>query len=337
MKQFFAALSLSWFLGTLAPDAFGQADSSWPMYQGNKEHTGYLPISIKPDQANVLFSHQIGSGRALNPVTVADGKVFASLSVRFNDEDQMFVLHSLTGDTIWKRGFGSVNSVNPPSYAYGNVYIQTGNHGSDTYLHAFDAATGDYVFRSPHAAQWERYFAPTIDEGVVYVNGGYYGGMYAFNAYDGTQLWFAGLPQYDQWTPLVGPNYAYAYLGEYQPALYALDKATGAVAFRVDDNNFSWSGWSMNTAPVLGDNGLIYAIHNGRVLAFDPAQPAIHWEKTFSQVAGQPSYHDGVVYARSSGQIFAIDGETGDLLWQWIAPVTNLRSTIIITDSHLIV
>jgi len=112
--------------------------------------------------------------------------------------------------------------VNPPSYAYGNVYIQTGNHGTDTYLRAYRADTGELVFQSAHAAQWERYYAPTIADGVVFVNGGYYGRMYAVDAFTGQQLWYLSLPQYDQWTAAVDDAMTYAYVGEYAPGLYGL-------------------------------------------------------------------------------------------------------------------
>ena len=64
------------------------------------------------------------------------------------------------------------------------------------------------MFQAPHSAQWERYYAPTIYDGSVYVNGGYYGGMYGFDAFGGAQQWFNSLPQYDEWTPAVEADLA---------------------------------------------------------------------------------------------------------------------------------
>ena len=94
-------------------------------------------------------------------------------------------------------------SVNPPAYANGKVYIQTGKGTSSPppYLTAYNGKSGTMVFQSTFAAQWENYLAPTPYGGNIYINGGYYGGMYSFNGSSGSQNWFANVPQYDGWTP----------------------------------------------------------------------------------------------------------------------------------------
>jgi len=321
----------------LLQDTAFASDLAWPMYQGNSSHTGYAPVSLKPDEFSLRWSKSIGSGKKeLNPVTSADNKVFVSLLTYFNDEDSFFVLNALTGDVKWSKNFGSIFSVNPPSYAYGNVYIQTGNHESDTYLWAFDADSGNLVFKSPHSAQWERYYAPTILDGVVYVDGGSYGGMYAFDAITGARLWFTNLEQYDQWTPAVDSSFVYAYVGEYNPALYVADRQTGTIMFKINDNNFSWNGWSMNLAPVLGNNNDVYAIHDGRLIKFDVNQRRIAWEFN-RNYSGQPSFAKGIVYAISSGVLSAVDAQTGNVLWLWATTSDNLVGSIIITDTHALV
>ena len=52
--------------------------------------------------------------------------------------------------------------------------------------------------------------------------------MYAFDALTGGQLWFRGLQQYDQWTPAIGGDYAYAYVGEYTPGSTPSPHRTGS-------------------------------------------------------------------------------------------------------------
>gem|GEM_PF-1796474 len=323
-------------VATPLPEELEEGSMPWPMYQGNKEHTGYVPAYLAPETSKELWSKKVGSGRALNPVTVAEGKVYASVRIYHSAEDHLFVLDALTGEQKWKKNFGSVARVNPPSYAYGNVYIQTGNHTPGTYLHAYDAETGTLVFKSPHSAQWEEYFAPTIDDGVVYINGGYYGGMYAFDAYSGAQLWFRDLPQNDEWTPTVGPDYVYSYQGEYTPGLYALNKSTGNVEYRIDDPNFDWNGWSMNTVAVYGEDGLMHAVHDGRLITFDTLTQQLLWENSAS-FKGQPSFRDGVVYSLNGSGVSAVSTSTNQLLWSWAPAGGTLSQNIIVTDSHLIV
>ena len=313
----------------------GGADEAWETYQGDERHTGYVPISLDPGIFTLRWSQRVAPGFDLNPVTAADGKVYVSTRVYFSAGDSLFVLDARDGQRLWSRDFGPVYSVNPPAYAYGNVYIQTGNHSNDTYLWAFDASTGKQVFKSPHAAQWERYFAPTIYQGEVYVNGGYYGGMYAFNAFSGASLWFKDLPQYDQFTPAVDANYVYAYVGEYAPALYVVDRKTGQEAFRIPDPNFSWNGWSMILTPVLGSQNDALVIHNGRLIKFDVSGRKIGFELP-DGFSGQPSVAKGVIYAINNGGVEARSESDGSLRWRWKPVTGDAMDHLIVTDTHVL-
>lgn len=313
-----------------------ETPGAWPMFQANARHTGSLASSLTPPALRLKWQRDVGSGKALNPVAAGDGKVFVTLATGFSNVPSLFSLRASDGATLWSKNLGSPNSVNPPSYAYGNVYVQTGNHSSDTWLRAFDGGTGDVVFKVPHSAQWERYLAPTIHDGKVYINGGYYGGMYSFDAFTGEQLWFASLPQYDQWTPAVDDARAYAYVGEYTPGLYARNRATGTSAFLVADPNFEWNGWSMNLAPVLGDHDDAIAIHDGRLISFDTATQAIRWELQ-GQFTGQPSLAEGRIYAIDGGRLRVLDELTHDELWSWQPDSGTLTGPMIVTDRYVFV
>jgi outer membrane protein assembly factor BamB len=317
----------------LAP--VGGSDT-WPMFQADARHTGYLPIDLDPTQFAFRWQQDIGGTYPLNPVTAGDGKVFVSLVTYFNQVPAFFALDAGDGHTLWSKNFGDIFSVNPPSYAYGKVYVQTGNHGNDTWLRAYDAVTGTLAFQAPHQAQWERYFAPTIHDGKVYVDGGYYGGMYAFDALNGARLWFDGtLPQYDQWTPAVDDTRAYAYLGEYQPGLYVRARPTGAPAAFIPDANFDWNGWSMQLAPVLGDANDVFAIHDGRLLAFDTISNSIRFELV-GPFTGQPSYHAGRIYAVKTGRLVVLDEMTGAEIWAWTPPIGQIVGPMIVTRTHVL-
>jgi outer membrane protein assembly factor BamB len=202
-------------------------------------------------------------------------------------------------------------------------------------LNAFNATTGQVVFNAPHQAQWERYYAPTIDAGTVYVNGGTYGGMYAFDAFTGVMQWFQPLNQYDEWTPALDASLAYAYLGEYQPGLFAVDRRTGARVFFVPDPDFRWSGWSMHLAPVVGAMNDVLVISGGRLISFDTANRQIRWQQR-AQFSGQPAVARGVIYAFEAGSLSARDEATGTELWRWRPPTQFLGGTMIVTDSHVL-
>ncbi|MBI3846632.1 MAG: PQQ-binding-like beta-propeller repeat protein [Planctomycetes bacterium] len=313
-------------IACVAP-AIGRAQGpAWPMYQANAQHTGFTPVAINPASINFRWTSPV-SHVALNSVTAADGKIFAT------DGDKLYAVNAATGAVLWNLDFSTAFSVNAPSYDGGVVYLQTCNHASDTYLRAYRADTGALVFRAAHAAQWESYLAPTIVDGKVYVNGGYYGGMYAFDAVTGTQLWFHALPQYDEWTPAVDQTRAYAYVGG---TLYVIDRITGQDVFSIPDPHFDWEGWSMYLAPVLGPMNDVVVAHDGRLLSFDLEQRDIRWEVA-DHFSGQVAIANGVVYAIDGGALTARSEETGDLLWSWEVTTGSLLGTILLTQSHAFV
>lgn len=309
---------------TVIPKPVTADASDWGMYQAGSKHAGYLPATLWPEQFDMLWQVQLPNPN-LNRITAADGKIFTS-----GRGSRLDVVDGLTGSLLWSKSshhrHGSF-----PGYANGIVYMQWGNHSSDTYLEAYDADTGEVIFKSKHAAQWEDYYAPTVYDGRVFVNGGYYGGAYCFDAFTGQQYWFARLAQYDEWTPAVDAEYAYAYVGG---ILTALDKQTGNAVFSITDPNFDWRGWSMNLAPVIGGNNNVLAIYNGRLISFDIVNRQINFEIQGSY-AGQPSVADSVIYAVNGGDIDAIDEVTGQLLWTYDTSDAFVGE-LILCNSHII-
>jgi hypothetical protein len=306
----------------------------WPMYQGGASHTGYIPVRLDTGKFGLLWEKEFTG--EVNPVAAVGNKVFVSRTGYFTDSQGLSALDVTSGEVLWEVTYGQVYHVSPPSYDNGVVYIQTGKGSSgeepNAYLRAYDSETGEFNFRSVIAAQWERYYSPTIYDGTIYAQGGYYGGCYAFNP-DGTQLWWLGLNQYDEWTPAVDESFAYAYV---QPILEVIDRRTGIVSFGIEDPNFDWPGWSMDIAPVLYDNRII-AVQNTRLVVFDLESKTISYEID-SDFDGQPAVNNGVIYCFRSGSFEARDLETGQRLWAVESPDhKSFGGSIIVTDSHAII
>jgi len=314
----FAALAAS----PLTPPIAAQAQ--WPTFQADAAHTGYVPITIDPSTTQLRWSIRLDGGR-LSQVTSGGGKAYVSSS-----DNNLYALDSSTGKLSWTKGYGGVFSVNPPAWAAGRVYLQTCNNAGGTFLWGYDDRDGSQLFRSPFGAQWERYKAPTVVEGTLYMNGGTFGGMYAFDAVTGSEEWFAALPQEDDWTPAVDATHAYVYAGS---ALYAIDRATGGQAYTIADPN---GGFSRGLTPVLGGNADAYVVSNSRLVRFDLANRSIAWEWN-SRFSGQPAIRGGEVYAISAGDLEVRDRATGQFAWLWSHPTGSLSGTVVVTDSHAIV
>ena len=305
----------------------------WTTYQGNASHTGYNPVSMDTRVFQELWTKTVSSA-ALNPVTAGQGQVFVTTNAYFGIE-QAKSLDARTGNELWSRDFGSIHSVNPPAYANGTVYLQTGGH-EDSFLYALDAASGSVQSSTAYLNQWSRYFAPVIVGSSVYVAGGYYGGMYAFNTTGLSQRWFATLNQYDQFTPAVKDGLVYAYTGSYQPKLTVADAATGAIAFEIADPGFVWDGWSMNTAPTLGGASNVLATNDGRLISFNLISRSIGYTLS-GNFRGQPTVANGVVYVANNAQVDARNESDGSLQWSWAPPEGQPTGPMIATKSLLLV
>ena len=307
------------------------AQSDWPLYQADAAHAGYVPVDPNPGSMSQRWRVQLTTG-TLNPISAAGGKVFVTSPVYFQS-GSLWALDASTGAIAWTSALGAPFSINPPSYANGRVYVQTCNHSNDTYLKCFDAATGQLRFATNFAAQWEQYMSPTVVDGIVYINGGYYGGMYAFDGTSGQQRWFAGLPQYDEWTPAVDATYCYAYMDGY---LFAQSRVDGARAFSIRDLSWSWSGWSSRGAVMLGDQQDAFVINAGRLIRFDLAGRTMRYEIA-GNFLGQPALRSGVVYAASSDALTALDQGTGAVLWRWPSSGATLQGDVVLTRNHAFV
>ena len=317
------------------PTADWSQATEWVTHQADPAHTGFVAATLDP----VVFTERwvkspvldvSSSPVPLNPVTFGPGSVFGS-SVSYSGTQRAFALDLATGAPRWSVGFGTISGVHPPAYADGRVYLTTSGQG-DSYLYAFDAATGAQLFRSPYGNQWSLYYAPVVVGQTVYMAGGTYDGMYSFDGTTGAQRWFAATNQYNQWTPAVRNGLVYAYTGSNSPQVEVVDAVTGAVTDIIPDPHFSWDGWSMNTAPVLGGSNDLLATQAGRLVSFDLQVKTVRWEKP-GEFRGTVAVAAGVLYVVNGGQLEARNEPDGALLWTWKPNTGQLQPTVLVTKN----
>jgi outer membrane protein assembly factor BamB len=316
-----------YFAGSDPQDANDRPEvPAWQTYQGNAAHTGFVPLRLDPANFAVRWTSAIPGAPTLNPVAAADGHVFVSSSDR-----NLRALDARTGAIQWAFSSG-IHAVSPPAYADGSVYMQNNSNGV-SYLWSLDAATGVMRFQSSFDNLPGTYYAPTPYDGGVHIGGGGYGGTYRFDGVTGSELWFASLSQYDQFTPAVDDAFVYAYAG---PQLFVIDRATGAHSFSISDPSFYWNGYSMYLAPVLGGQDNVLAIQGSRLLSFDLAQRTIGWQLS-PGFHGQPAVSRGVIYALNGGALHARSEADGALLWQWRPASGSLTGAVVVTANLVFV
>jgi hypothetical protein len=301
----------------------------WSAFQGDTRHTGSIVATLDPRSFRELWT----AASVRGPVTLGDGNVYGI------NKTSLVALDARAGTQRWAYDLGARDSYDPPAFGNGTVYVQTGGH-SNSFVWAVSSADGALRWRTAYGNQWSSWYAPTVVGQAVYVAAGYYGGMDAYDATQGTRLWSAELNQYDLWTPAVADGFVYAYTGDYSPKLSVFDAATGKVSYEIPDPNFTWRGWSMNLAPVLGSQNDVIAQQDNRLVSFDLAGRKIRWQVTgwVSPWGGawQATVAGGVIYAFNGSQVEARSEADGSLKWTWPLPASGAPVGTMIATSNLL-
>jgi hypothetical protein len=144
----------------------------WSMFQGNAAHTGFVPVTVDPNQFSTRWnmpevkpsgysgSSNYGMRVAL---TVENGLFYNSGS------NKLYARNESDGSLVWQYDFSGLQfpSVNPPAVKDGVLYIAAGQQSS-TYFFTFNASNGALIFQSAMTSQWENYLAPAIGTQGVY-------------------------------------------------------------------------------------------------------------------------------------------------------------------------
>lgn len=278
----------------------------WSTLGNGPAHTGYFPGRATGALTEGWFAYL---EQEVNPVAIEGDNVAVTTQPWFEDSI-VRMLDANTGDEVWRATLEPANSLNPPTLVEGVVYVQRGNHNDDTQLLAFEADDGAEVWRAPHEAQWEAYYAPVVAGGGVFVDGGSYGGLYGFQADDGAQRFYVELPQYDEWTPAYADGVLYSNV---EGELIAHDPATGAEQWSLD-LGWDWHGWSMDTAPVVTSDAA-YTANSTGLFAVDLASHTLTWHAE-RPCSGVPTVANGRVYVYTTDDdaVSVYDAATGDPL-----------------------
>lgn len=304
---------------------------TWPMYQGNPEHSGYVARTLQLDRAALSWTThtQYGGPNGIYPSAIAgtlisDGMVVTTPGTYFGRTAPMVAQDIQTGQVLWSVDFGSVFSVSPPAVDNGMIYVL-----AESCLHAFQL-DGTFLWRSPYGDQFSRTLGPIVMDGSVYFNGGYYGGLYSMSAQDGLTQWFVPLPQMDGWAPTWYDGSVLTFTNE----LDDFAPADGSVETQVTLGN----GWQItrdNQAPVV-TNGFAF-VGYGSVYAFDLVKKQLAWTSPLA-VESQISTDSHSLYTVVAGALDVLDPIDGGVQWTWTPTVgATLNSNIVVTVSHVLV
>ncbi len=314
------------------------AAQDWPQFLGPGRDGRYIgpPLAESwpgggPTQ---LWSRPVGAGFA-GPA-VAGGRVI--LFHRLGAREVVEALDAGTGDTVWRYDYATSyrddfgfdeGPRSVPVVHDGRVYT----FGAQGQLHAVDLETGAGVWQvDTHARYGVRkgFFgaagSPLVEDGRVIANvGGRRGGIVAFDAATGDELWTATTHEASYSSPAVGTfggrRLALVFT---RTGLVGLDPASGEVRF---ENRWrSRLGASVNAATplVVGDRVFISASYGtgAALLRVDGGTLAEEWsgDDSMTNHYATAVIHDGVLYGYHGRQEYspslrAVDLRTGAVRW----------------------
>ena len=336
----FTAHAAGWTDGTASISVLDNgrdARLEWPTYGNGPGHTGYQPLTLGTDAYQAGWTKTFPRSVAgLNQVALSDGMIFVTPYVYY-DDTYLSALDASTGTELWRKPFATAFSINPPSVNAGRVYAQRSNYGDGSQLWCLDATSGTTVWSAPFAAQTGRYFAPTVVNDGVWVNGGYYGGLYGFNTSNGSQRFFnSSLEFYDQWTPSYYNGTIYTWVAG---IFRAHDPMDGRILW--SSILGTGSPYSANTVPTM-DGGKAFAVETpwypatGHLFAIDVTTHATAWTVS-GTFKGSPAVANGVVYALNDGDVKAYSSQTGALVGTYATGDFSIAGQPIVTNDALIV
>lgn len=326
-----------------------QGAPEWATFQGNAAHTGYVPVTLDPNQFDTRWQISVPAFLYMNgwfnlaTVTTEDGNFYMA------GANAVTARSEYDGSTLWSYSFSGLPnpSVNPPAVSNGIVYVAAGQQQS-TYMFALDAGNGSKLLQSSMSSQWENYLAPTVGPLGVYTNAGLYGGLYAFD-FQGNQLYFAQTAQQSTWTPAIDSGSVYAYTGD---ALRVFDPVLGTLKTKIIDPTFSNYIYNIGGSAVLGASNSVFAAAYGNSILNDGAigNSLVHFNLLSNTVdwtikgcyPSTPAYDNGIIYAANNNplQVEARSEIDGTLLWFWTPPAsgdTKFVSEVLLTQNTLIV
>jgi outer membrane protein assembly factor BamB len=331
-REFLTAASGAVAAGALAQGASAQSGGSW--------------LSLGNDPANTGLTDGNGPtgdvGRAW--ATGTDGAVFGGpavvddLVIAGSEDSVVYGIDAGSGDVRWTfEAEGIVDTT--PAIAGDTVYVGD----REGFLYALDIAGGDDQEQWRFETQGE-VNSPAVFDGTVYVSSRN-GALHAVDAEEGRSV------DPDAWPVPIGrgasgvessPAVATAEESGRDEPTIVVGSGDGRVYAVTSDGSTAWTttvdnAQSIPTSPAVADGtvyvGSLAGGQSGYLHALDGASGDQLWEfDTGGPVYGSPAIVDGTAFVGSrAGTLFAVDSSNGTKEWEYDAG-RQIRSAPAVTD-----
>ena len=288
------------------------------MFRSDPAHTGvYDDGGILPTNAT-KWVFKTGGAVESSPAIAAD-VVFSG-----SDDGNVYAINATSGKLNWNYTTGG--PVTSPAAVNGTVFAESG----DGKLYALNAASGKLKWNYTTGGGSS---SPAVANNTVYITGD---NISALDASTGALKWKYSSEGTVFSSPIVAGNIVYVAYGAGQAgsesgfifnSVKALNASTGETIFDAP-GEFTFL---MQSTPVVG-NGTIYffdvfSIFNG--LNATTGDNKFRSEVTEGSTSDSPAVAGSVVYTScDDGNVYALDGNTGALLWFFPVNETKMSPSV---------
>ena len=313
----------------------GAAAQDWPQWRGlNRDGaaSSFRPPASWPDGLTERWSVDVGFGYA-TPLVVGDRLYMYS---RQGDNEVMTTLDAATGDVIWRTQypapfelFANAAGHGPgpkstPAFANGRLFTL----GMSGIVTAFSVETGRLLWQHPAPPVQPTYhtaMSPIVhgDLAIVHIGGHDDGALTAFDVATGDVQW-----SWEGDGPAYGSPMVFELAGTTQVVTFTQENlvgvsvASGELLWR---RPYTTRATTTSQTPILYGDVVIEAGRGNGITAFRVVPETGGWRTENVWHTDEVSLHltngvvvNGVLFGLShlnSGQYFALDLETGQVLW----------------------
>jgi outer membrane protein assembly factor BamB len=283
----------------VSTESYGLADSPWPMFQGNLNHTGQSFYNTSTNPGKMRWSFNTGGYVFSSPAIGLDGSIYIG-----STDNNLYAVNP-DGTEKWNYSTGDLIHSSPAINTEGTIFVGS----KDGKLYAINPnGTEKWNFQTNSIIDSSPAIGP---DGTIYVGSNDHK-LYAINA-DGSKKWaFQAGNKIDDSSPAISSN-GTIYIGSLDFNLYAI-KSDGTKKWSYKTGSYIFS------SPVIGHDGTIYiGSEDNKLHAINP-----DGTKKWSFTAGNNIYSspaiglDGTIYVGSTDFYLYAINPNGTKKWDFL-------------------